>query len=285
MTLSITPSSATLGATVTGIDLCRLDNEAWQHIHDAFLQHALLIFPGQHLADKEQVNFAERFGNIEILIEGLKTIPVSNKPEHGKPYGDDDHRTKLLKGNEGWHTDSSYMPLSAKASVLSAHVLPDTGGETEWADMRDAYDKLPAEKKTQLADLCAFHSYFHSQAKVGHKVAVGAGYGFFEGEPPLHPVVKIHPETKRPALFLGRHIKNIVGMNEDETERLIDELTTFACQPPRLLKHTWQVGDVVVWDNRCLLHRACPYDRSQERVMMHTRVSGDLSTESALNAK
>ncbi len=285
MSMAIRPGDGTLGAYVTGVDLNSLTDTAFEKIYQAFLEHALLIFPEQNLNNKSQESFAKRFGKIEILLEGLKTIPVSNKPEHGDVYGDSDHRMKLLKGNEGWHTDSSYMPLSAKASVLSAHVLPDSGGETEWADMRDAYEKLPVNLKGRLGDRAAYHCYFHSQAKVGHKVAVGAGYGFFEGEPPLHPLIKLHPETNRPALFLGRHIKTIEGMDEQETAALVDELTSFACQPPRLLQHTWQIGDVIVWDNRCLLHRARPYDTRQPRVMMHTRISGDPRTESALNAE
>ena len=150
--------------------------------------------------------------------------------------------------------------------------------------MRDAYEKLPEAKRNEIDNLQASHCYFHSQAKLGHKVAVGAGYGFFEGEPPLYQFVKIHPETKRPALFMGRHIKSIIGMDDDETERLVNELTPFSCQPPRVLQHKWQVGDLIVWDNRCLLHRARPYDLSQARVLMHTRISGDPKTEAALNA-
>ena len=283
MAISIEPSDATLGAYVSGISLGSITDTQFEQIYAAFLRYALLIFPDQHLTNKQQQAFAERFGAIEILVEGLKTIPVSNKPEHGETYGSDDHRTKLLKGNEGWHTDSSYMPLSAKASVLSAHVLPSEDGETEWADMRDAYEQLDESRQSKLGSMNAYHSYFHSQAKVGHQVKAGAGYGFFEGEPPLHPLVKVHPETGRRALFIGRHIKCIAGMGEPETQSLIDELTTFACRPPRLLKHQWSVGDIAVWDNRCLLHRARPYDMAQARVMMHTRVSGDPETESALN--
>ena len=283
MAISIETTDATMGAYVSGVSLASFTDQEFEEIYAAFLEHALLIFPAQNLTHKQQQAFAERFGEIEILVEGLKTIPVSNKPEHGKPYGSDDHRTKLLKGNEGWHTDSSYMPLSAKASVLSAHVIPNEDGETEWADMRDAFDKLDEATQTKLASLNAYHSYFHSQAKVGHQVKVGAGYGFFAGEPPLHPLVKVHPETQRRALFLGRHIKCIEGMSDADTEQLIEELTSFACQPPRLFKHQWSVGDVVVWDNRCLLHRARPYDMTQARVMMHTRVSGDPRSEAALN--
>ncbi|MEM7465635.1 MAG: TauD/TfdA family dioxygenase [Pseudomonadota bacterium] len=284
MGLSIKPSDATLGAYISGVKLSELSDSEFEQIYTAFLRHALLIFPQQHLSNDEQLAFAQRFGDIEILVKGLKTIPVSNKSDHKEAYGTAEFRTKLLKGNEGWHTDSSYMPLSAKASVLSAHVLPSAGGETEWADMRDAYDHLDDELKQEIADYEAYHSYFHSQAKVGHKVEVGAAYGFFPGEPPLHRLVKVHPETNRSALFIGRHIKNIVGMSEEQTEQLVAELTSFACQPPRVLIHSWSVGDIVVWDNRCLLHRARPYDTSQTRVMMHTRISGDPSTESALNA-
>ncbi|MGR8948802.1 MAG: TauD/TfdA dioxygenase family protein, partial [Gammaproteobacteria bacterium] len=234
MSVTIKPTEATLGAFISGVDLSSLSDEEFATIHRAFLDFALLIFPGQHLDNKAQESFAKRFGDIEILVEGMKTIPVSNKPEHGGTYGDSDDRMKLLKGNEGWHTDSSYMPLSAKASVLSAHELPSDGGETEWADMRHAYEKLTPALKKKVADLTAYHSYFHSQAKVGHNVAVGAFYGFFDGEPPLHPLVKIHSETNRPALFIGRHIKSIVGMSEAQSAELIDELTSFACQPPRL---------------------------------------------------
>ena len=284
MSLTIKPTEATLGAYVTGVSLANLSEADFAEIHRAFLEYALLIFPDQHLSEADQQAFAERFGDIEILVEGMKTVPLSNAPEHGKPLGGSDHRTKLLKGNEGWHTDSSYMPLSAKASVLSARVLPDEGGETEWADMRAAYAQLDDEMKSKLADLNAYHSYFHSQAKLGHQVKVGAGYGFFAGEPPLYPLVKIHPETGQPALFLGRHIKCIEGMSEAATENLVEELTNFACQAPRVYKHQWAVGDVIVWDNRCLLHRARPYDMSQERIMKHTRISGDPRTESALNA-
>ena len=283
MGMNIQPSEATLGAYVTGVKLASLHDEEFKTIHDAFLEHAVLIFPGQGLSDEQQEAFAERFGEIEILIPGLKTVPVSNKPEHAKFYGGEDNRTKLLKGNEGWHTDSSYMPLSAKASVLSARVVPSEDGETEWADMRDAYEKLDNATRTKIAELSAYHSYMHSQAKVGHEVKAGAGYGFFEGEPPLHPLVKIHPETQRPSLFIGRHIKCIKGKSEAETEKIIDELTDFACQAPRVLTHRWAVGDVAVWDNRCLVHRVRPYDMSQSRVMMHTRIRGELASESALN--
>ena len=283
MPLTIEPTKSTLGATITGVRLNSLAANEWHQIESAFHQYALLIFPGQHLSESEQVAFAERFGEIEILVEDMKSIPISNRRD-GQILGDEDHQSKLLKGNEGWHTDSSYMPLSAKASVLSAHILPRTGGETEWADVRAAYDALDEETRASIADMTAYHCYFHSQAKIGHKVDVGAGYGFFDGEPPLHRLVKIHPVTGRPALFIGRHVKRIVELEEDESERLVQKLMDLSCQPPRTYQHSWQPGDLVVWDNRCVLHRARPYDSREERVMLHTRIKGDPATESALNA-
>ena len=119
-----------------------------------------------------------------------------------------------LRGNEGWHTDSSYMPLAAKASVLSAQVVPSAGGETEWADMRAAYDALDEATRRRIAGLSAHHSLYHSQAKIGHVVQTGAGYGFHTKGAPLRPLVKVHPVTGRPALFIGRHAYGIPGLDE-----------------------------------------------------------------------
>jgi alpha-ketoglutarate-dependent taurine dioxygenase len=282
--MTITPTAATIGATITGVDLAALDEAEWQTIRRAFLDYAVLFFPRQHLDSAAQLAFARRFGEIEVLVEGMTTIPISNKGADGKFLEVDSDRMKLLRGNEGWHTDSSYMPLAAKASVLSAQVIPREGGETEWADARAAYDALDEATKARIAHLNAYHSYFYSQAKMGHRVEVGAGYGFFDGEPPLRPLVKVHPETGRPALFIGRHASRIPGTDDAEAERLLDSLMAFTCQPPRTYTHHWQAGDVAVWDNRCVLHRARPYDYGKERVLMHTRIKGDPATESALNA-
>jgi alpha-ketoglutarate-dependent taurine dioxygenase len=282
--MNIRPTDATLGATITGVDLAALSDDQWRAIEVAFLDYAVLFFPGQHLSADAQLAFAMRFGDIEILAEGLTTIPIANTAADGQLLDADSHRMKLLRGNEGWHTDSSYVPLAAKASVLSAHVLPAGGGSTEWADARAAYAALDEATRTRVTGLNAYHSYFYSQAKIGHQVAVGAGYGFFDGEPPLRPLVKLHPVTGRPALYIGRHAASIPGLDNAEAEVLLAELMAFTCQPPRVCTHHWQVGDVAVWDNRCLLHRARPYDYREVRVMMHTRIKGDPATETALNA-
>ena len=286
MAIIVTPLEelvgCTLGARVEGVALSALVDAEWALIERAFHQYALLIFPGQHLAPTAQEDFARRFGEIEILVEGRRSIAISNRGEQGQPIREDSVFMQLLRGNEGWHTDSSYMPLAAKASVLSAQVLPPHGGETEWADMRAAYDALAPALRARVDGLAAHHSLFYSQARIGAQAQVGDYYGFNAGDAPLRPLVKVHPVTGRRALFIGRHACNIPGMESQASEALLDGLMDFACQPPRVYTHRWQAGDVAVWDNRCLLHRARPYDYTQARVMTHTRVRGEPATEMAL---
>lgn len=280
---TITRIDATLGAVVTGLELARMDAATWRAVEQAFHEHAVLVFPGQDLTDDEQVAFAGRFGEIELLAPDpeLKAIAISNRKPDGSVMGAEEHRFKALRGNEGWHTDSSYMPLSAKASVLSAQVVPSAGGQTEWADMRAAYDALDEGTRTRISGLSARHSLYHSQAKIGHEVETGAGYGYHTKGAPLRPLVKWHPVTGRPALYIGRHAYGIPGLGAAESEKLLSDLVDFACRPPRTYAHPWRPGDVVIWDNRCVLHRARPYDYSEVRVMRHTRVAGDPATELA----
>ncbi|HYB43683.1 MAG TPA: TauD/TfdA family dioxygenase [Candidatus Methylomirabilis sp.] len=281
---NVAPIDATLGAVVTGLALARMDDSTWKAVEAAFHEHAVLVFPGQDLTEEEQVAFARRFGDIELLAPDpeQKAVAISNRKPDGTVMGPDEHRYKSLRGNEGWHTDSSYMPLAAKASVLSAQVVPSAGGETEWADMRAAYDALDEATRRRLAGLSAHHSLYHSQAQIGHVVQSGAGYGFHTKGAPLRPLVKIHAVTGRPALFIGRHAYGIPGLSEAESEQLLSHLVDFACRPPRTYAHRWRPGDVVIWDNRCVLHRARPYDYREVRVMRHTRVAGDPATELAL---
>jgi len=222
MYLTVEPTPATLGAVVTGVDLTALDAAQWSTIRAAFLEHAVLIFPDQHLSAAAQTAFAERFGNIEHLVADRKIVPISNRRADGTLLSDHEHGMQIMMGNEGWHTDSSYMRVSAKASVLSAHVVPAHGGETEWADMRAAYDALDDAMRTRIAGLSAYHSLRYSQARIGHVAAVGSSYGFHDEQPPLRPLVKVHPETGRAALYIGRHAYGIPGLDPDESEALLN---------------------------------------------------------------
>ncbi len=276
----IEPVDATFGAVVTGLKLAVLDDATWDDLHAAWLKYALLIFPDQHLKRDEQIAFAKRFGRLEFEMAAISNV----KPD-GTLIDDDSDLMKVLKGNMGWHCDSTYMPVQAKGAVFSAEVVPNSGGRTGWADMRAAYDALDTALRAKVENLAAYHSLYYSQAKLGHKPKKGSeysGYGFHDGPVPLRPLVKVHPETGRKSLLIGRHAHNIPGMDLAESEGLLQELVDFACQPPRVYHHDWKRGDAVIWDNRCLLHQATPWDMSEPRVMWHSRIAGDAVSEAAL---
>jgi len=277
---TITPLDSTLGAVITDIKLGDMSDAEWRVVEDAFHEYAALVFPGQHLTNEEHVAFGERFGEIELLRgDGNKFAMISNKAADGHILTPEEKRFQSLRGNEGWHTDSSYMPLAAKASILTAITVPSKDGQTELADMRDAYDTLSDEMKAKIEGLVAHHSLYASQAKAGYVFKTGESYGFHNHGAPIRPLVKVHPVTGRKSLFIGRHAYRIPGMDDAEAQRLLDGLLEFAVQPPRTYAHRWQSGDVMLWDNRCVLHRACPYDYSEPRVMRHVRIAGDPATD------
>ena len=275
----IQAANATLGAIITGLNLAELDDDRLRVIEEAFIEYAVLVFPGQHLSDDAQAAFAERLGDIEYFGDTRKLIPLTNVAEDGTLLDPNGNIMRMFKGNQLWHTDSSFKPLSSKASMLSAHVIPQSGGQTEWADMRAAYDALDSTMRERIKDLAAYHSIAHSQAKLGHKIPETFGYGLQDDDPPLRPLVKAHPDTGRRSLFIGRHAYGIPGLDEQDSDALLEELNTFACQPPRIFSHAWRVGDIAVWDNRCVLHRGRPFDYQVPRLMKHTRIKGNSSEQ------
>jgi alpha-ketoglutarate-dependent taurine dioxygenase len=277
----VEPLDATFGAVVTGLTLARLDQPTFELLYETWLEYALLVFPDQHLTNPEQIAFAKRYGELEFDL-----APLSNVRSNGSLRVDDgsDDVVQVLKGNMGWHCDSTYMPVQAKGAVFTAHVVPATDGETGWADMRAAYDALDESLRTRISGLSAYHSLYYSQAKMGHVPKEGgdySGYGFHDQDPPLRPLVKIHPETGRACLAIGRHAYGIPGMEPDESERLLEDLVDSACRRPRTYHHQWSPGDAVLWDNRCLMHRARPWAMNEPRVMYHARIAGDPLTEFA----
>ena len=273
---TVTPMDLSFGAVITDVKLGAMNDDEWKVVEDAFHEYAALVFPGQHLTNEEHVAFGKRFGGIEILRnDGNEYAMITNKAADGKILSAEEKRFQTLRGNEGWHTDSSYMPLAAKASCLTAIAVPSSGGETALADMRGAYEALDEAMKEKIKDLVAYHSLYASQAKAGFTFKTGEGYGYHTHGMPMRPLVKVHPVTGRKSLFIGRHAFRIPGMDDTEAQSLLDELLDFATQPPRTYAHQWEPGDVMIWDNRCVLHRACPYDYSEPRVMRHVRVAGN----------
>lgn len=278
------PIDATFGAVVTNLKLASLEEAAFRELYATWLDYALLIFPGQFLTRGEQIAFARRFGDLEFEMAAISNVKADGTLRREQ---DNDDMMKILKGNMGWHADSTYMPVQAKGAVFSAEVVPSSRGETGWADMRAAYDALDDAMRARVEQLSAYHSLHYSQAKAGfrhkEKGSEYSGYGLHDGPVPLRPLVKTHPETGRKSLLIGRHAHNIPGLDPAQSERLLDGLVELACQPPRTYHHSWKPGDAVVWDNRCLLHRAMPWDMNEPRVMWHSRIAGDPASEAALS--
>ncbi len=283
MAMNVRPLDATFGAVITGVSLATLDDAAWTAIHAAFLEHGVLIFPGQHLDAQTQGRFASRFGNVEQMSPKgeTPTFAIANIKPDGSLAQETDEQYRILKGNEGWHTDSTYMPLASKAAMLSAVVIPPAGGETEFADMRAAWDALEPALQNKLEGLTAFHSNYYSQSRIGYTHKTDHMYAFHDKGAPRRPTVKVHPETGRKSIYTGRHAYGLEGMTAEESERFLDDLLAWACQPPRTYLHTWTVGDLVVWDNRCMMHRARPYDPKHARHLRGSRISGEPESELA----
>ena len=282
---AVQPLDATFGAVISGVKLATIDDGSLDELKKLWLEHALLIFPGQFFTNAEQIAFAKRIGPLEFEMAALSNVKEDGTLRLEK---DNDDRMKVLKGNMGWHCDSTYMPVQAKGAVFSAEVVPSIGGRTGFADMRAAYDALDESLKARLEGLAAHHSLHYSQSKLGHQAKKSdgeySGYGFHNGPVPLRQLVKTHPETGRKSLLIGRHAHNIPGMDRDESQRLLEGLVTFACQRPRTWHHDWRPGDAILWDNRCLLHQATPWDMTQRRIMWHSRIAGDPKSEAALAA-
>ena len=280
MSPEITPTEATLGAVVGNVRLNALDDEAFAAIAAAWHAHGVLIFPGQHLSEEEQVAFSRRFGPLERSLTKTHTqhdpaiIHLSNVKKDGSLWEAKSDTGRLLQGNNYWHTDSSYKRIPAKASLLTAKIVPETGGETAFADMRAAYDALDTAMQAWLADKIAVHSYAYSQGKVGGTGAITEDE--WDALPPVEqPVIRTHPATGRRNLYIGRHASHIVGEDPGESRQLLERLCADACQAPRIHIHKWEVGDLVMWDNRCVLHRGLGYPPDQPRRMVRTTVAGD----------
>jgi alpha-ketoglutarate-dependent taurine dioxygenase len=284
-TIDVKPIADTsFGAVITGVRVTDLDEAAFAELYKSWLKYALLIFPGQFLKRDEQIAFARRFGPLEFELAAISNV---KKDGSLRQEADNDDVMKVLKGNMGWHCDSTYMPVQAKGAVFTAEEVPTIGGHTGFADLRAGYDALDAATRAKVETLTAAHSLHYSQAKAGHKRDDDGeynGYGFHNGPVPRRSLVKTHPETGRKSLLIGRHAHDIPGMTPAESESFLQSLVDHVCQAPRIYHHDWKAGDAVLWDNRCLMHQATPWDMKQRRIMWHTRIAGDPQSESALAA-
>ncbi|MCB1683655.1 MAG: TauD/TfdA family dioxygenase [Pseudomonadales bacterium] len=270
------------GAVVTHVRLAELSDAEFAAIKQAFLQYGFLIFPEQFLSDEENVEFGRRFGELEFGAYQMANQVRDAQGSYGEILSLQSQRMQTNLGNEAWHTDSTYWPISSKCAMLSAVVVPGKGGETDLADMRAGYAALDQITRKRIEHLSAYHSTQYSQARdIGNFPEQREGT-IYHGEAYLRPLVKIHPETGIRSLFIGRHAFGIPGFTRSESAQLLKSLVDFVVsEPSRVYRHRWQPGDTMIWDNRALLHRARPYDYSQPRVLIGTRIAGDPASELA----
>lgn len=258
---------------VSGLDLSGPTDAAdFAAVQAAIDQHAVLVFHGPRLSQEAQVAFASHFGPLEpqngVLTTNVKArisrqlVDISNLDENSTVLGQQDRRRMFALGNQLWHTDSSFK-IPAAYSLLHAHEVTPEGGETQLVDTRAAYDALPEKLKQRIEGLIAEHSIFTSRAKLG--------FTEFSDEerrtlPPVHrPLVRVHPGSGRKALYLASHASHIVGWPVPDGRMLIRELIEHATQPQFVYTHRWAIGDLIIWDNRCTMHRGRPYDEATYR--------------------
>lgn len=280
MSIKLTPLHPTFAASIDSVDLgAPIDDETFAELHAAIDMHGVIVYHGDKLSEDEQVSFASRFGPLDavngIIQTGVKQrisarlVDISNIDDKGEILDRQNRRRMANLGNQLWHTDASFKATTAMYSLLHAHTVVGEGGETQFADMCAAYDALPQKMKNRIADLDAEHSVIASRATMGFT-------DFSEEEraalpPQVRPLVRTLP-SGRTSLYLASHASHIIGWPVPEGRMLLRDLMEHATQREFVYTHKWQVGDLVMWDNRRTMHRSRPFDENERRDMRRATV-------------
>jgi len=279
--IHVIPTGAALGAEVSGVDLKNLDELQFSALERAWQEHQVVLVRGQTLTDDDLVAFSRRFGNLDLapvqetgrrFVEGIPEIYiVSNVIVNGEPIG------SLGAGEAVWHTDMSYLEVPPMASMLYALEVPAAGGNTSFCSMYAIYKALPTELKRRIAHLKIKHDgTYNSGGYLRQGVTATDDPRTSPGA--VHPLVCTHPDTGRRMLYLGRRRNAyLMGLELAESEILLDHLWAFVGSPEFAWEHAWRVGDLVLWDNRCTMHRRDPFDASARRIMHRTQIKGSAS--------
>ncbi len=282
MTISVTQLHPLFVAEIGGVDLRELlDRATVDALSAAINQHGVLVFRDQHITDEQQMAFSRNFGDLETTVRAYRKdfVPrldvhmadISNLDERNRVLPSHDRRRLNALGNRLWHSDSSFKRIPARFSLLSARVIPDEGGETQFADMRAAWDALPAKMQARLECLICEHTQLFSRGRIGFTDYAEEERAKMAPVPQV--LVRTHPGSGRKSLFLSSHAGAIRGMEVPEARVLLMDLMEHATQREFVYTHRWKVGDLVMWDNRCTMHRARGYDETQVRDMHRTTVS------------
>jgi alpha-ketoglutarate-dependent 2,4-dichlorophenoxyacetate dioxygenase len=294
MTIKINDLTPGFAGEVSGIDITQPLTRAQADAIEAGMdRYAVLVYHGQQFTDAQQKDFSRNFGALEQARASNVTAPadrrldmemadVSNLGADHQPLARDDRRRLFNLGNQLWHSDSSFRAIPAKYSLLSGRIVVDEGGNTEFADMRAAYDALDARTKADVEDLVCEHSLIYSRGTLGFTELTNDEKRMFT--PVRQRLVRTHPVTGRKSLYLSSHIGTIVGWPVPEARAFIRDLTEHATQPPFVYVHKWRQFDLVMWDNRTTMHRVRRFDETRVRDMRRTTVAGESVTVEQLAA-
>jgi alpha-ketoglutarate-dependent 2,4-dichlorophenoxyacetate dioxygenase len=281
MAIEVRPLHPLFGAEVIGVQVCAPISDAdFAVVRAAFEEHSVLAFRGQELHDAGHIAFSKRFGPLETTVKGNPAAGSNFARQSnvdinsGEVIPPEDKRLSYLKAARLWHTDSSFKPVPALCSLLAGHVIPPEGGNTEFATGRPAWDELAEPLKRRIRGRFAMHSQMHTLSLVASEVITEEMRE--EIKPVDQPMVRVNPVNGRKNIYLGMHAFRVLDMDDDAGRALIAEINAHLTQPRYVYSHRWQTGDLVMWDNRAVLHRATPYDSVKyKRMLQRTTVAGD----------
>jgi alpha-ketoglutarate-dependent 2,4-dichlorophenoxyacetate dioxygenase len=285
--LNVTPLHSLFAARVTGFDLGRgaVDDADFATIREAFERYSVLVFPGQRIDDARQIEFSERFGPLETTKVGTngagsQLVVLTNIGPDGRIVPPSDRQILNNKANRLWHSDSSFKPVPALGSMLSAREIPESGGaDTEFVSVRAAYAELPDELKQAIEGKVAIHDYAHSRAQIDANLITAAERAAL---PPVRQAMVLDHGRYGRSLYVGSHVARIEGLGEAASRELLDRLLVFATQPRFIYRHRWAPHDLVLWNNRAVIHRATPFRSGEERRhMVRTTIAGTAPTLAA----
>ena len=273
------PLHRLFGAIVEGVDVTkRISDETFAQLHNALTEFSVLVFPGQNINDAEQITFSQRFGSLETTKTGTRgagspLVILSNIGEDNRIVPFADRLNMVNRANMQWHADSSFKRIPAQTSILSAREVPVTGGNTEFVSMRAVYAELPEDLRQAAEDRVAIHDFAHSRDKVDPSLMTDSERSAL---PPVRQAMVLDQgRNLGPSLYIGSHVSHVEGMTKSESQKLIDRLLSFATKEQFIYCHTWCLHDLVIWDNRSVIHRAEPFvNHKERRRMVRTTIAG-----------
>ena len=271
------PLHRLFGAIVEGVDVTKpIHDETFTELQNALTEFSVLVFPGQEINDAQQIAFSQRFGPLETTKVGTRgtgspLVILSNIGEDNRVVPFADRLNMVNRANMQWHADSSFKRIPAQTSILSAREVPVTGGNTEFVSMRVVYAELPEDLKQAVEDRVAIHDFAHSRDKVDPNLMTDSERATL---PPVRQAMVLDQGHKL-SLYIGSHVSDVEGMTTSESRNLIDRLLSFATQKQFIYRHTWCLHDLVMWDNRSVIHRAQPFiNHKERRRMVRTTIAG-----------